>query len=717
MITIYNPCHPSALFSMFDLGFSDSNLKILLVPYSPEYEGYYLEMIRNGLFNQLVYYDYNRSKNLHDESKIKKEIDLYFRQIFKENGIDESEIVEAYTCSDAINNFFIYLYGTNIRVNLIELASLQFEYAPRLCTPMVSGASKEFADLQIKSGFFDGRSNCHSRYLCKYSSKKYPYDICKDFFKSIKNNDDLKIKIIKSYKIPEDTDYFNQIVMMNSGLLGKVTKLIEQDSVSLYQLIIDYFGISGQIYIKVHPNDSKKYTKRTFVDGQYLGRLPMETYGLLNNFSIGTSISLATQANSKLLESGTSINNNLVFPKIFDYYEFIPDIFVIMDLLSKLDGPQIFQEYFDDIIIKNNYESKSLGRVLIISIFECEKIDVDQYDYVIIIPNGLKCRVDQSLVAKGYIIYGLNIEHLRFTEYSNWHDHTNEILLLSKKNLSGLLSVYSYSKKCNNTKIVVEYKGFIEISGSNLITVNYPNTDVSNVPLNHNRYKYCIRDSIEYQMDMADRCLKGMDVERSISDAIMWARLAATDGSPRAVLIFFKSLIIGGNEENYKEAFNLLMNNISSFNEVYYLLAELMYYGHYIEKDDVKVMELLRKGINLNIQWDYMDSYTYLYSDEIRNRYKELKQLYLEMFKESDIIKDYILSDLEIVKYSKHFDKDWYLSEYPEVLQLKMLPEAHYLNYGWKKGYDPSPDFSTKGHMEKETKECPLVEFEKSNAE
>jgi len=47
---------------------------------------------------------------------------------------------------------------------------------------------------------------------------------------------------------------------------------------------------------------------------------------------------------------------------------------------------------------------------------------------------------------------------------------------------------------------------------------------------------------------------------------------------------------------------------------------------------------------------------------------------------------------------SELFNKNWYLESYPEV---RGDPAVHYYRLGWKKGYDPSPLFSTNGYLER----------------
>jgi hypothetical protein len=56
-------------------------------------------------------------------------------------------------------------------------------------------------------------------------------------------------------------------------------------------------------------------------------------------------------------------------------------------------------------------------------------------------------------------------------------------------------------------------------------------------------------------------------------------------------------------------------------------------------------------------------------------------------------------SDMDVLRRSALFDRDWYLSHYPDVRSRKMDPVGHYLKYGAKEGRDPCAAFSTVGYL------------------
>lgn len=62
------------------------------------------------------------------------------------------------------------------------------------------------------------------------------------------------------------------------------------------------------------------------------------------------------------------------------------------------------------------------------------------------------------------------------------------------------------------------------------------------------------------------------------------------------------------------------------------------------------------------------------------------------------------------------FDKQWYVSQYPEVLQSRYSPLRHYLKIGWKEGKNPSERFDTNRYLNaypdvRQSGANPLVHF------
>ena len=68
------------------------------------------------------------------------------------------------------------------------------------------------------------------------------------------------------------------------------------------------------------------------------------------------------------------------------------------------------------------------------------------------------------------------------------------------------------------------------------------------------------------------------------------------------------------------------------------------------------------------------------------------------------------------IEKSGLFDKKWYLEQYPDVSEAQIDPVKHYLETGWKHGYNPSPRFDTNKYLSMypdvdAEKICPLVHY------
>ncbi|MCM1523284.1 MAG: CDP-glycerol glycerophosphotransferase family protein [Ruminococcus sp.] len=71
-----------------------------------------------------------------------------------------------------------------------------------------------------------------------------------------------------------------------------------------------------------------------------------------------------------------------------------------------------------------------------------------------------------------------------------------------------------------------------------------------------------------------------------------------------------------------------------------------------------------------------------------------------------------------VIGKSRLFNRGQYISKYPEALRYGLPPEYHYLNIGWRKGFDPSDEFSSTEYLRlnsdvKQSGICPLLHFER----
>ena len=68
------------------------------------------------------------------------------------------------------------------------------------------------------------------------------------------------------------------------------------------------------------------------------------------------------------------------------------------------------------------------------------------------------------------------------------------------------------------------------------------------------------------------------------------------------------------------------------------------------------------------------------------------------------------------IEKSGLFNKKWYLEQYPEAKEMNMHPIKHYLEIGWKKGYNPSPKFNNDAYLNDypdvmTANICPLIHY------
>jgi len=76
------------------------------------------------------------------------------------------------------------------------------------------------------------------------------------------------------------------------------------------------------------------------------------------------------------------------------------------------------------------------------------------------------------------------------------------------------------------------------------------------------------------------------------------------------------------------------------------------------------------------------------------------------------------LLDAKQIEKSGLFDTEWYFEQYPEVAEIYINPVMHYLETGWKQGYNPSPRFDTNKYLSMypdvaDAKICPLLHYVK----
>ncbi|WP_299585372.1 hypothetical protein [uncultured Microbulbifer sp.] len=71
---------------------------------------------------------------------------------------------------------------------------------------------------------------------------------------------------------------------------------------------------------------------------------------------------------------------------------------------------------------------------------------------------------------------------------------------------------------------------------------------------------------------------------------------------------------------------------------------------------------------------------------------------------------------IQLLIDSPLFDADWYKSQHPDIANIKLTPEQHYLRYGWRMGRSPSVLFCGESYQQSypdvvQSNENPLVHY------
>ena len=69
--------------------------------------------------------------------------------------------------------------------------------------------------------------------------------------------------------------------------------------------------------------------------------------------------------------------------------------------------------------------------------------------------------------------------------------------------------------------------------------------------------------------------------------------------------------------------------------------------------------------------------------------------------KKSENTTDPLMEEIELVRKSVYFDKEYYLAEYPDIREKKSDPAEHFFKFGFKELRNPSEKFNTKFYLEK----------------
>ncbi|MBR2839136.1 MAG: hypothetical protein IKE55_10160 [Kiritimatiellae bacterium] len=92
---------------------------------------------------------------------------------------------------------------------------------------------------------------------------------------------------------------------------------------------------------------------------------------------------------------------------------------------------------------------------------------------------------------------------------------------------------------------------------------------------------------------------------------------------------------------------------------------------------------------------------------------KALRAIRLVSAKRAGDMLDYI-----VIESSPLFSREWYLQKNPDVAKAHVDPVWHYLHRGWKRDWDPGPEFCGRAYLRRypdaaEAGIAPLLHFER----
>lgn len=645
---VYNFGHISAIIPMIALStrVNESYNKIVVTCYSSRYVDVFNKLVKNGIFDKIIYY--GREKHTKEENGIEliQNVTTYFNTLFIQNKVDPSTICQSYVFSDNTNNYLLYAYTYLFNINVVEPSLNAFKNKDLLTIAFrLHFVSKCYSDLQFFTGLLNGSRNC----------KRISYSMAGSDYKSLNPVSEIKKlslssknAIFNAFKINEVSEYFvPQYVIMNSGTLGNYMRLMDEDVVALYQLILDYFGNdSVKTVIKIHPQDEKMYFDDTFHNFTYAGNYPFELLGALDSVYIHQLFSINTTAIQKISKN-IHIEKSMKFPSLFGYFYILDSLNVVCNYLHSL--PYRFKitqyicenETFTHIWKHDKKDCDELSVLMTIDLTILDKKPInfiESFDLIVIFPNNHKiCNAIieglQALSESNVFLYKLCVRIDRTNPISVFYDHEDEIILVSKNKIDCEYYLFNYSKMCQNcnTKVTCSELQVLERCDEGRRTL--PPGIFTTIPTEIASIRFPIPESIEYQIYQMDCCANGIGRQTDIDAAIEWGKYASSNYSTSATFRLFKLLLIRNNATDAEHAYNLAEKMPSS--KKYLMLAELYYRGIYVDKDASKAKKMLMLAIDSDVPWSIENVYLPLYSEEDQKEIEKLKKLYFEIFKKN----------------------------------------------------------------------------------
>lgn len=290
-------------------------------------------------------------KNFSEKQREKFVLDHY-DEYFHKNGLSFAEISEIYTACDLNNLFPVYCILNKRALSYIEMYAGQFEDKSRYKAGTdIFGYPYWLEELSRKYHSLSGDNGEYTikRYLsinssCEYVDKDVSIDFIHEFYSlptSCKN------LLIHCMELPENIDFKEtNLLLLNSP---KWTRAITNLDVSYhylpYLLILDYyFRDQENIIVKNHPHAGKEdffeneISQRTRVISALI---PIEFYGLLEDFHIRRLISVESSGNTKISEF---VEEEIRLGKEYlDLYPYLHKVFLVFSIANRMENSAVYR--------------------------------------------------------------------------------------------------------------------------------------------------------------------------------------------------------------------------------------------------------------------------------------------------------------------------------------------------------------------------------------
>ena len=342
---IYHLSHYSSLSSLLLLRFVvHRNERACLVVYERKgKEKLTANLIENGLFDEIVFYDERRWYTCKSKELLENDMNEYFNEKLHEKNIDIWNTEEIYCAADVSNSFGIFLAINKIDFTLFDMTKNQFLAQSRYESLYKNKRiSEPYYALQKEYGVLSGeKNNCKLMSRLESDYSELQNDRCTKY--NLESLESLELedrkRILNCFDVELDQLLGNiQLVIMNSmhycnGNSGFPTR----KGPYVYQILGDFFSIKNtKLVIKQHPHDvvpfKDFFPSATILDSNFL----IELIKICDNVRIKNALSINTTASGRLegyIDNEVSVG--LIFLKIAPLLHYI---YVCYDLSQHING-------------------------------------------------------------------------------------------------------------------------------------------------------------------------------------------------------------------------------------------------------------------------------------------------------------------------------------------------------------------------------------------